>query len=71
MTVATSSGRWVGHLYEAIERAGFSIDGFARRMGVHRTTIWRIDRGLIAPSDDWSARADALLAVPSKEPAAA
>lgn len=70
MTAETTS-RWAGHLYEAISRAGFSIDGFARRMGVHRTTLWRIDRGQITPTEEWTERAEALLTVPAKEPVAA
>jgi len=55
--------RWIGALRTEIDRAGFRVDGFARRMGVHRTTIWRIDRGEIVPSAEWTARAEALLGI--------
>jgi ribosome-binding protein aMBF1 (putative translation factor) len=68
---AKTASRWVGQLYDEIGQAGFSVEGFARRMGVHRTTLWRIDRGQIQPTEDWSARAEALLMVPAKETAAA
>jgi len=53
-----------GRLYTAILGAGFSIGGFARRMGVVHSTVWRIDRGLIQPADEWYERAAALLGVP-------
>ena len=52
-----------GRLYAAIESAGFSIGGFARRMGVVRSTVWRIDRGLQQPADEWWLRAAELLGV--------
>lgn len=70
MSVETEADRWTGTLYAAISRAGFSVDGFARRMGVHRTTLWRINRGQISPTAEWSARAAALLDVPAVEQAA-
>lgn len=52
-----------GRLYAAIQKAGFSVGGFARRMGVVRTTVWRIDRGLQQPTNDWWVRAAELLDV--------
>lgn len=55
------SPKWTGTLRTAIKKAGFSIDGFAHRMGVHRTTVWRINNGQINPTEDWSARAEMLL----------
>jgi hypothetical protein len=34
-------------------------------MGVHRTTIWRFNRGDWYPKQEWTARAEALLADPA------
>jgi transcriptional regulator with XRE-family HTH domain len=64
---ADRAERGNGRLYDAIGQAGFSIDGFARRMRVHRTTVWRIDRGEIAPGLEWLARAADLLGVPVED----
>ena len=65
------SPRWAGRLKDAIKAAGFSTDGFARRMGVHRTTLWRINNGQIKPTEEWSARAEMLLAVSVEDEVAA
>jgi hypothetical protein len=56
-----------GPLYAAIFEAGFSIGGFARKMGVVRTTVWRIDRGLLTPTNEWWQRAALLLGVHSED----
>jgi hypothetical protein len=53
-----------GRLYAAILEAGFSITGFARRMGVHRVSLWRYDRGIETPNEpDFWNRAAQLLGV--------
>lgn len=69
--VTETASSWAGRLYEAIGQAGFSVAGFARRMGVHRTTLWRIERGQLTPSQEFTEQAEALLALPTKEAAAA
>ena len=53
-----------GRLYAAIKRAGLTPRGFADTMGIHTSTLWRIDRGVAQPSEsDWYQRAAAVLGV--------
>lgn len=71
MPAERTSRTWAGELYEAIRRAGFSTRGFANRTGVHRSTLWRIEHGLITPSQEFTEQAEALLGLPAKEAVAA
>jgi hypothetical protein len=56
----------VGPLYTAILEAGFSITGFARRVGIHRANLYRIDRGIQTPEPAFWQRAAVLLGVPEE-----
>jgi hypothetical protein len=50
-------------LLNCLRAQGRSTTWFCRQMNINRSTLWRVEQGLIAPPADWYQRAAAVLGV--------